>query len=226
MVQIPQWPVHMAAHSCGLRPAACLFFQSMSSGTVLGIWSVWKCFFSSTPKPMKRSPGSEQGAVPSLSPSSEQGAVPSLCLPVLAPSSLCKPDQGDSLPSCSWNRLYRCAKLKRPGLPAIHCSLPGGCLPLCLQGRCSRGAFWQGPTWLHHSSSGRMVVELAVLWPPSMKGCSTSLLGSEKSSLPSQFAMPWCQVLPCHPVLITHIPFSTCFWQTLGSSRTLGEWRR
>lgn len=87
-------------------------------------------------------------------PNSEQESASSLCIPVLAPLSLCKPDQEDNLPSHRlWHMSGRCAKLRSPGLPATHCSLPGSCLPRCLKGRCSRGAIWQDPMWLHHPSS-------------------------------------------------------------------------
>lgn len=50
------------------------------------------------------------------------------------------------------------------------------------------------------------LVELAALWPPSMKECSTPPLAEVISALlPSWFAMPRCQVLPCCPV-----PHRTC----------------
>lgn len=127
-------------------------YHCTSSGKVLGSRAKASDQAGSTLFPPSQSQQTERPK--KQPPKSEQGSVPSLCIPVLTPSSLCKSDQEDSLPSCRWNRSGRCAKLKSPGLPATHCSLPGSCLPLCLQGRCSRGAIWQAPTWLHHSSSG------------------------------------------------------------------------
>lgn len=133
-------------------------------------------------------------------------------------------------PQVAHQGMWMC-RAEEPQAACHSCSLPGSCLPLCLQGRYSHGASGQAPQGCitDHAAGASCplwpwLLGPAALWPP-WKGALHPWHELVLCSCPS-LPCPGVRNYHAVPSPTAHIPLSSCSWQTPQKCSTVPDWRR
>lgn len=208
----------------GLGPAVC-HFTTAPAGKIMGSRAKASIHADRLFPP----PQSQQTERPKKQlPTSEQESVPSLCIPMLAPLSLCKSEQKDSWPHTGGTcRACGCARAEEPWA-ACHSLLLPRFLPPTLPARQIQP--WSLLAGSHRAASFSTQQEQAACfghgywdWLPGKGGplekvqhISTSTSG--KCSAPA----PVCHALVSHP----HSTHVIKYLLVAGNCPTVPDWRR